>query len=191
MNLIKSKIRFKSYGYHEPSTVILHHTAGGRPGSESFLKQKGLGYHYMIDKDGTVHKYNSINDIVGHASRANNGYIGVSYISGGALGPTNEVQIQASIALLQRLKADYGVSKVSNHATIDKIVAKRGWKSDPHYIGEKSEQNNWTIKNSELDKIAKATGLTPIKYNIVMSRLPIMDDVYPRSLREDDIEMGD
>lgn len=190
MELIKSKVRYKTYGNHEPHTIILHHTAGGRVGSESYLKQQGLGYHYMIDKDAKVYQYNSITDIVGHASKANNGYIGISYVSGGVLGPTTEHQILASIDLIKSIGYD-NISKVSNHATIDKIIAKRGWKSDPFYTGEKSEQNNWAIKNKELDRVAKATGLQPIKYNIMLSALPILNKTYPMSIVTDDIQQGD
>jgi N-acetyl-anhydromuramyl-L-alanine amidase AmpD len=145
----------------------------------------------MIDKDGSVYSYNGPNDIVGHASKANRGYIGISYISGGALGPTNESQIQASIALLKVLRRDYGIEKVSNHATIDKIIAKRGWKSDPFYAGEKSEANDWKIKNSQLDVISKETGLTPVKYNPVLTMLPILNNTYPSSILMDDIDLGD
>ena len=190
MSLVKSKVRYKSYGYHEPTIITLHHTAGGRAGSEQYLKQQGLGYHYMIDKDGTVYQYNDISEVVGHSSRANHGYIGISYVSGGPLGPTTEQQIQASIELIKSITNNYSsVSKVSNHATIDKLVAKRGWKSDPQYLGEKSEQNNFSIKNAQLDRIAKETGLQPIKYNVVLSRLPIMNDRYPTSslLPSDDL----
>lgn len=191
MELIKSKVKYKNYGYHEPHTIILHHTAGGRVGSESYLKAQGLGYHYMIDKDGKVYEYNHIGEVVGHASKANRGYIGISYVSGGSLGPTNEVQIKASIELIKYISENSDVTKVSNHATIDKLIAKRGWKSDPQYIGEKSEQNNWTIKNKELDRIAKETLLQPIKYNAVLSMLPIMDDIYPRSskIEQDDLKL--
>ena len=175
MKLIQSKVRYKVYGHHRPTVAILHHTAGGRKGSEDYLRVKGLGYHYMIEKDGTVYGYNDIEEIVGHASKANDGYVGISYISGGPLGPTNDIQIQASIELLKELRSQ-GVTKVSDHATIDKIVAFRGWKSDPHWQGEKSEVNNWTIKRDMLQKIADESGLTPIhntKLTKALGFLPI------------------
>lgn len=194
MKLIKSKVRYTTYGYHNPHTVILHHTAGGRIGSESYLQQKGLGYHFMIDREGIVYSYNPVTDVVGHASRANHGYIGVAYVSGGPLGPTSEAQIQASIELLSTLAEENdSIVKVSNHATIDKIVAKRGWKSDPQYNGEKVEQNDFKIKNNELDRVAKETGLQAIKYNVILSKLPIMDGTYPRAslLPQCDLEAGD
>lgn len=164
MKLIQSNVRFKVYGSHVPHTITLHHTAGGRVGSEGYLKQQGLGYHFMIDKDGTIHQYNGINNVVGHSSKANRGYIGVSYISGGKLGPVNDLQLQASIELCESLAKGYeSITKVSDHATIDKIVANRGWKSDPQWPGEKSEKNDWSIKHKYLDMIADGSGLKAIK----------------------------
>lgn len=166
MKLIQSKVRYTVNGIHEPHTVILHHTAGGLKGSESYLRQKGLGYHFMIAKDGTVYAYNPVDEVVSHASRANYGYVGVSYESGGTLGPTNELQLQASIELLTKLASDHdSITKVSDHASIDKIVAKRGWKSDPFWPGEKSEVNNWKIKHKYIDLISSKTGLVAVKYD--------------------------
>ena len=166
MKLIQSNLRFKSYGSHTPHTVTLHHTAGGRVGSESYLKQQGLGYHFMIDKDGTTHQYNGLDNVVGHSSKANRGYIGVSYIAGGSLGPVNEIQLQASIELLKDLHNKYpNITKVSDHATIDKIVAKRGWKSDPQWPGEKSESNDWKVKRHYLNLITQQTGLKAVYTN--------------------------
>ncbi len=164
MKIIQSKKSYKSYGTHKPHTVTLHHTAGGRVGSEDYLKLKGLGYHYMIDKDGTVYSYNPITDVVGHSSKANRGYVGVSYVSGGTLGPVNEVQLQASRELLKDICNSHpSVHYVSDHATIDILVAVRGHKTDPQWPGEKVEQNVWSIKHKYIDDIASYSGLTPIK----------------------------
>lgn len=166
MKLVKSTTKFAVYGTHTPTTITLHHTAGGLIGSEDYLKLKGLGYHYMIDKDGTIHKYNSCREVVGHSSKANRGYIGISYVAGGdKLGPVNNIQLEASIALIEDIVNRYpSIQSVSDHATIDKIVAHRGWKSDPQWPGEKSESNNWAIKHKYIDLIAKETGLKAIKY---------------------------
>lgn len=171
MKLIQSPKRFdliitkqNPNGKHIPHTVTLHHTAGGRVGSEDYLKLKGLGYHYMIDKDGTIYKYNNITDVVGHSSKANRGYVGVSYVAGGVtLGPVNENQLQASIELLSSLHKDHpSIQYVSDHATIDKIVAHRGYKSDPQWPGEKPEVNDWSIKHKYIQLISDATGLKPV-----------------------------
>lgn len=160
LNIKQSKVIYKSYGYHEPHTVTLHHTAGGRVGSETYLKSINLGYHFMIDVDGSIYAYNSIDEIVGHSSKANNGYVGVSYVAGGPLGPVNEAQLQSSKDLLLDLANKHdSITHVSDHATIDKIVAHRGWKSDPQWPGEKAEQNDWDIKKQHLLEIAEYAGL--------------------------------
>ncbi len=162
--VIQSKVKFNVSGTHNPKTIILHHTAGGRVGSEGYLKQKGLGYHAMIEKDGTIYRYNDINEVVSHASRANVGYVGISFIAGGPLGPVTDAQIQAAIQLINEMKDEAdSLVKVSDHATIDVLVAKRGWKSDPQYQGEKVEQNDYSIKYKILDRISFETKLDTIK----------------------------
>jgi N-acetyl-anhydromuramyl-L-alanine amidase AmpD len=166
MNIIQSKKLFKSYGSHNPNTITIHHTAGGRVGSEDYLKTKGLGYHFMIDKDGTVHQYNEISDVVGHSSKANRGYVGVSFVCGGKLGPASQEQITAVIELADSLRNKHNnIKYITDHATIDILVAKRGGKSDPQWPGEKVEQNNWDIKHKYIDLIATRSSLKAIKYN--------------------------
>jgi len=180
MNLIQSKVRYQATGMHEPHTITLHHTAGGLKGSEAYLKQKGLGYHFMIAKDGTVYAYNPVDEVVSHSARANFGFIGVSYEAGGPLGPVNEAQLASSIELVTVLANDCDtIRKVSDHASVDNMIAHRGWKSDPQWPGEKSEVNDWTIKHKFLDSIARASGLVAFKYdpNDVKSKIPLDVDL--------------
>lgn len=164
MKLINSKVRYVTYGYHDPYMITLHHTAGGRVGSEQHLKIKRLGYHFMIETDGTVYSYNPIDQVVGHSSKANTGYVGVSFVAGGSLGPVNELQLQASKELCKQLAEDYeSITHVSDHATVDKKITKRNAKSDPQWPGEKVEQNNYVIKHKYLDIIADFSGLKAFK----------------------------
>ncbi len=165
MKLIQSPVRFTVYGEMAPLHITLHHTAGHRKPSEDYLKQKRLGYHFMIDPDGTVYAYNDPMEVVGHSQSANHDYIGISLVCGSPLPAANELQIQATKELCTYLATGYPTIKtISDHATIDRIVAHRGWKCDPQWPGEKAEQNIWAIKHKYLDEIAQCCGLDPVKY---------------------------
>lgn len=162
--VIQSNVKFSVSGSHRPTLIVLHHTAGGRVGSEGYLKQKGLGYHCMIERDGKIFIYNEITKVVSHASRANIGTVGISFIAGGTVGPVTDAQIEAAIQIINKMQDDVdSLEKISDHATVDVLIAKRGWKSDPQYQGEKVEKNDFSIKYKVLDRISKATGLNALK----------------------------
>jgi N-acetyl-anhydromuramyl-L-alanine amidase AmpD len=167
MKLIQSPKRFRSARHQTPHTVTLHHTAGSLKGSEDYsINVTHFGYHFMIDRDGTVYAYNPVTEEVAHSLEANTGYIGVAFIAGGTeLGPVQQNQYQAAVELLTKLQQDYGdtLKYVTDHATIDVLVSGRCAKSDPQWAGEHVDQNNWDIKHHYIDMIANDTGLLAIK----------------------------
>ena len=166
MKIIQSKVRFKSNGNHKPHTITLHHTAGSIKGSVPYLVQKGYGYHFLISKDGTINAYNPVSDVVSHSYKANVGYIGISYEAGGPLGPVLDIQRDASIELIKDLISNHkDIDTISDHASIDNIIARRGWKSDPQWPGEPVEGSIWAIKKANLDVIAKACKLKTLSFN--------------------------
>lgn len=74
----------------EPTTIVVHCTAGGTFQSAfETLKKRGLSYHYIIDKDGTVHKLVPYNRVAFHAGKSkgpdggnvNEYSIGVSFVN--------------------------------------------------------------------------------------------------------------
>jgi hypothetical protein len=50
--------QFPAFGKDGPKAIITHHTGGATLQSAiAALNQKGLGYNYIVDKDGTVHQF--------------------------------------------------------------------------------------------------------------------------------------
>lgn len=141
-----------------PYRIILHHTAGGTMrGAVSTLINRGLAYHYMIDKNGDVHEFVPPNKMAYHAYKNNLGTVGISFIGGGKFGPANAEQLKACMQLCKIIKEDYpSVTEITGHKHVDP----RGWKVDPHFEGEPENGVNWDIDKKFMTAIAKETGLT-------------------------------
>jgi len=97
--------------------VIYHHT-GGRSlsGAMSTLQARGLGYHYLIGRDGQVHPYYPDNTVAYHAGPTdknpgvgNWNTIGVAALANDNNDLTKE-QLDAAIKLNQMLAGKYGFS---------------------------------------------------------------------------------
>lgn len=142
----------------KPHTVILHHTAGSTvSGAQSALKSRGLAYHYIIDKEGVIHKYVDPNRRCSHAYRANTGTVGVSFVCGGKYGPVNGEQLKALFDLyVQEIRPRCPRMK---YLTGHKHIDPRGWKIDPRFAGEPSSGVNWDIDHNHMKYIEKITGL--------------------------------
>lgn len=138
-------------------TIVLHHTAGGTlSGAEATLKKRGLGYHYMIDKDGQVYEYVRPNRFTAHAYRRNVGTVGISYVGGGKYGAINLEQRQSLIKLMKVLKEEFPrLKKITGHKHVDP----RGWKCDPRFPGEPELGVNWAIDKKYMNQIAEATDM--------------------------------
>lgn len=83
---------------------------------------KDIGYHYLIDRNGTVATGRPIEQVGAHVQGHNTGTIGVSLIGGHGSAETNqfsenftEAQDKALRALLANLQAQYKISKVTGH----------------------------------------------------------------------------
>lgn len=131
----------------KPIRVILHDTAGPTLASaEQTLKERGLGYHYMIDRNGTINQYYDDIEAVNHAFGNNKLTIGVSLVGGDGL-KLEDVQITSTIELLKQLKANNPTIKTfSSHKEVDP----RHGKIDPEFHPFEGT----------MDRIADETGLT-------------------------------
>lgn len=141
--------------------VVLHHTAGeSLKGAVDTLIDRGLGYHYIIDREGTVHAYVHPEALTNHASDHNARSIGISFIGGSFKpeGAANEAQIAAVIELLRDLQHKYGqtLQYITGHKHID--VYKKG-KIDPQWKGETNGVINQNIDTQNMESIAKRSGL--------------------------------
>lgn len=159
MKTIPIEPQFVSKPRTEPiTTVVLHATAGSSlAGAVSTLRAKGLGYHYLIEKDGTVHKGCATSRNCGHAGKSVgpdgefcNGYsIGVAFVHPNNGSAISEAAIQASIELLAALKAAIPTLRyVTTHYAITVEPSGRYRKSDPRscpveLIAEKTGLEAW------------------------------------------------
>lgn len=84
-----SKAKFKNNG---PHGAVVHYTAGGSSeGTISHLKKIGLGYHFLIERDGSIIQCAPLTHIVYHAGKSNwcgrtalnNAFIGIALCSWG------------------------------------------------------------------------------------------------------------
>lgn len=84
---------------------------------------KGVGYHYVIRRDGVVEKGRPDNVVGAHVAGQNSGKIGICCIGGcnRATGPNKGVdnrtpaQVRAQIALIKTLLSRYPKAKVVGH----------------------------------------------------------------------------
>lgn len=82
---------------------------------------KDIGYHYVIELDGSIHKGRDENVIGAHCSGQNANSIGICYVGGVAKdGKTpkdtrTEAQKQSLLKLLKELKAKYPNATIHGH----------------------------------------------------------------------------
>jgi N-acetyl-anhydromuramyl-L-alanine amidase AmpD len=103
--------------------IVLHHTGGSdmdasAPQIDRWHKCNGwagIGYHYVIRKDGTIEKGRPDWTVGAHAYGENGHTIGV-HLSGsfGVAKPT-EAQIESTAMLLANLCTDYGLPMDEDH----------------------------------------------------------------------------
>lgn len=148
---LKSRPRIMS-----PHTAILHHTAGSSVGGAvAALKNRGLAYHYILDRKGKIYEFVPPMRRASHAYKRNTGTIGISFVGGGKFGYTTALQVKAAIKLLIHLKVQYNIKYVTGHKHVDP----RGWKIDPRFEGEPENGVDWNIDARHMSAIAEATGL--------------------------------
>lgn len=84
-------------------------------------KMKCIGYHYVVDLDGTVEPGRPESEIGAHCLGHNQNSIGVCYVGGlAADGRTPEdtrtaAQMEALLALLKKLRAKYPKASIHGH----------------------------------------------------------------------------
>lgn len=102
--------------------IIVHHTGGrGLQGAISTLKARGLGYHYMVDQDGSVTAFVPDDQKTWHAGNTdkkpeltNSNSVSISLVSKDDtdISPT---QLKSGFALGKELMNKFGVSMVFGH----------------------------------------------------------------------------
>lgn len=113
----------QSYGeMKKVEGAIIHHTGGGNmSGAIETLKQRGLSYHYIIDKDGTVKQLIPGKGIGYHAESYNTNTFGIALVAEDDSKVT-AAQISASISLNAKLASTYNYDpkSVFGHGEVSK-----------------------------------------------------------------------
>jgi hypothetical protein len=91
------------------NAIVLHHTAIASLGNSlATLRIRGLSYHYLIDRDGTIVRAVPPQRVAFHAAGANRGSIGVSFVGGNDSSWTpTAAQWKAAETLVGRLVRKY------------------------------------------------------------------------------------
>lgn len=130
MELLKMKV--KDYGLkfnslsNRPKTdmIVIHHT--GNPTDDdlsakeihrSHLNQgwAGIGYHYVVRKDGNIEKGRPHWTMGSHAYGDNQHTIGIHFSGNFEKGSPTQEQIESGAVLLAKLGADYGLPMTSEY----------------------------------------------------------------------------
>ncbi len=119
----KASLGTKSGPYTE---IVFHHTSTRKtPQSVYDLHVKGngwadVGYHYMIDVDGTVYTGRDLAYEGAHVKGHNPGKIGIAFLGDYTSRPNTPEQLAASRQLVDSLTSRYkSINRLSNHGMYD------------------------------------------------------------------------
>jgi len=102
--------------------IIVHHTGGrGLQAAIDTLKARGLGYHYMVDRDGSITEFVPGDQKAWHAGKtdkkpelSNSNTVSISLVAKDDKDVTKE-QLKAGFGLGKDLMSKYGASSVAGH----------------------------------------------------------------------------
>jgi len=157
MNIIE-----KTYKWAKPLSkrsttdlLILHHsgtttcTPDGVHSSHVSNGWAGIGYHYLVRKDGTIYRGRPEDTVGAHAYGANSHSIGVCFEGNYQVEPTMPAaQLAAGQALVADIKRRWGITKVIGHKDVAGSTTDCPGKYFPfaEMIAGKTEITNTTTK---------------------------------------------
>lgn len=107
------------------SRIILHHAAASKCSAQQIHSWHltngwvGIGYHFLVRKDGSVYRGRPEDTVGAHAGNNNYDSIGVCFEGSFDREQMNETQKRAGAELVQYLKDKYGISKVQKHSDVN------------------------------------------------------------------------
>jgi N-acetyl-anhydromuramyl-L-alanine amidase AmpD len=119
MNIIDKKgviVSLNRNPKYDVSEIILHDTV--TPTADiaiKVLQQRGLGYHYLIEKNGDIIELVCPSKLTWHAAGYNQGTIGISFCCGGQFGAVNDIQKDAAVELIEDLKTKFPLKTLAGH----------------------------------------------------------------------------
>lgn len=105
--------------------IILHHAAASKCTAQQIHQWHlangwvGIGYHFLVRKDGSVYRGRPEDTVGAHAGNNNYDSIGVCFEGSFDRERMNEVQRKAGAELVAYLKGKYGITKVQKHSDVN------------------------------------------------------------------------
>lgn len=126
MNIIETNLKFSSLSVRSKTNRIIIHNADAKKCSAQDIHRwhkergwAGIGYHFLVKKDGTIERGRPENAIGAHASGCNSDSIGVCFEGAFMTERMGQTQINAGRELISYLKNKYGITKIQRHKDVN------------------------------------------------------------------------
>ncbi len=125
-NIVEKKFNFVSSLSNRSHTdlIVIHHTGGARDIDASAEQihdwhisagYSGIGYHFVIRKDGTIERGRPINAVGSHAFGSNSHSIGIHLSGNFEITYPTMAQIEMTAMLIANLCVDFDIPTDRNH----------------------------------------------------------------------------
>lgn len=126
MNIIETNLSFGSLSKRTETTEIYcHHAATKKCSAEQIhswhkgFGWPGIGYHYLVRKDGSIERGRPEDTVGAHAAGHNSYSIGICFEGNFEIEEMPEAQKKAGKELIAYLKAKYKIDKVLRHRDVN------------------------------------------------------------------------
>ncbi len=126
MKIIETNLKFGSLSKRSRTTRMILHNADATKCSAADIHRwhkergwSGIGYHFLVRKDGTIERGRPENTVGAHASGHNSDSIGICFEGAFMTERMGQTQINAGRELIAYLKSKYGISKVQRHKDVN------------------------------------------------------------------------
>lgn len=105
--------------------IILHHAAASKCSAQQIHRWHlangwvGIGYHFLVRKDGSVYRGRPEDTVGAHAGNNNYDSIGVCFEGNFMTETMGDAQRKAGQELVAYLKDKYGITKVQKHSDVN------------------------------------------------------------------------
>lgn len=105
--------------------IILHHAAASKCTAQQIHSWHlangwvGIGYHFLVRKDGSVYRGRPEDTVGAHAGNNNYDSIGICFEGNFMTETMGDAQRKAGAELVAYLKDKYGISKVQKHSDVN------------------------------------------------------------------------
>ena len=123
MKIIVTNLKFKNKlkKLNRPSMIVIHHAAHSSATVNDIHRWhldngwSGFGYHFLVNKDGKVHRGRPENTIGAHLKGYNTSSLGICLQGNYDVEKISKVQFKALIDLCQYLCDKYSISTIKGH----------------------------------------------------------------------------